>query len=158
MRMTLRARKRVAWCCALVLLMAATSCAISAPAGTTAVSTATSALGQVTATATINPSARTPTSPAAPKVVTVMIVLDSSTDILRFSPSTVTIRVGDSVQWVNDTTAPHTSTSDPGDPAPWDGTMMKWHDTYTVHFAVAGSYTYSCAIHPNMMGTVIVTG
>lgn len=157
MRTTLPARRRVAWCCALaLLLMAATSCASSAPAGTTAVATATSTLRQAAATATVNP--QTPTPPLSPKTVIVTIVLDSSTDILRFSPNTVTIHVGDNVKWVNDTTAPHTSTSDPGDPVSWDGTMMKWHDTYTVRFTAAGSYTYSCAIHPNMAGTVIVTG
>lgn len=159
MRATLRVQGRAAWCGAFVLLLVAlAACASGAPSGTTAVATATHAPPQAMVTPTSNVYPLTPTPASTPRTVIVMIVLDSSTDILRFSPNTVTIHVGDSVKWVNDTTSPHTSTSDPGDPVSWEGTMMQWHDSYTVRFTVAGTYTYSCAIHPNMAGTVFVTG
>ena len=74
-----------------------------------------------------------------------------------FDKPSVTIHIGDSVKWVNNTLAPHTTTSDPGDPASWDADLLNEHDSFTMKFTIAGTYGYSCMIHPNMPGKVIVT-
>jgi len=71
-----------------------------------------------------------------------------------FGPATVTIKVGQSVEWVNDDTANHTVTSDTG---LFDSGNEAPGNSYTRKFDQPGTYTYFCKWHPNMKGTVIVT-
>ena len=71
-----------------------------------------------------------------------------------FSPSTVTINVGESITWTNHDTVAHTATSN-------DGTTfnkpLAAGATATVAFSVAGTYAYHCSIHPSMTGSIIVS-
>lgn len=68
-----------------------------------------------------------------------------------FDPETVTIKVGDSVEWTNRDSATHT-VNGPG----WDSPNMAQGDTFTHQFTEVGTFTYICGIHPNMVGTVVV--
>jgi plastocyanin len=72
----------------------------------------------------------------------------------RFSPSNVTIAVGDSVQVDNTDTTHHTFTDSPvfdsGDVGPGG--------TYTYRFTKAGTFSFVCTYHSSagMRGTVTV--
>lgn len=71
----------------------------------------------------------------------------------KFTPVTVTIDIGDTVKWVNNGDAPHTSTSNVV--GLWDKTMFKGN-TFSRAFTAAGSFGYHCSFHQNMKATVIV--
>jgi len=70
-----------------------------------------------------------------------------------FSPSSVTVGVGDTVTWTNNGQAPHNATANDGSFA----TSTVNHGGSTSHrFTQAGSFSYICTIHPQMKGTVRV--
>ena len=72
----------------------------------------------------------------------------------QFSPNTVTINQGDSVEWVNNDFASHTTTSDSG---LWDSSTLGNTAVFSRVFNdEAGSYTYHCAFHPSMTATIVV--
>ncbi len=76
-----------------------------------------------------------------------------------FSSSEVTIGVGDSVTWHNDSTVAHTVTSGNPEDGPdglFDTGLFLSGDTFSHTFTEAGEYQYFCSIHPWMTGTVIV--
>lgn len=97
---------------------------------------------------------------------------------LNFYPSTITIDAGDSVTWKYPAGEPHTVTflgpkasppppTDPSVPAPaggstYDGStytssgFMLGGKTYTLTFPKAGTYTYYCLIHGEMVAKVVV--
>lgn len=72
-----------------------------------------------------------------------------------FSPSTVTIEAGGSVTFRNDDDREHTVTADDGafNSGPI-GEGGSWKRT----FKQAGTFSYLCAIHPEMTGEVVVKG
>lgn len=76
---------------------------------------------------------------------------------LAFNPQAVVINVGDSVKWTNlDTFTDHTSTSTSG---LWDSGLLSAGDMFEFEFLVPpGSYEYKCAVHPSMLGKVVVQG
>ncbi len=76
---------------------------------------------------------------------------------LAFTPYNITVVVGvnNTIQWSNDGTTTHTTTSLPGDPQSWDSGVMNSGDTYTVTFSTAGSYHYYCRIHGLIMSGYI---
>ena len=69
----------------------------------------------------------------------------------------MTIHIGDTIEWKNMDSVDHTTTSDSGDPASWDSGPLATDATYSVTFTAAGVYTYHCAIHAFMTGTITVT-
>lgn len=71
-----------------------------------------------------------------------------------FSPESVTIKVGESVTWTNEDSAPHTATGKDRDVLQ-SGTLNQGQ-TFTQKFDTAGTYDYFCEFHPNMKGVVIV--
>jgi plastocyanin len=73
-----------------------------------------------------------------------------------FSPATVTIQPGDSVQWNDTVSTDHTSTSDTTSTEVWDSGILTLGQTYTHQFNNAGSFSYHCSVHSTMHGTVIV--
>jgi LPXTG-motif cell wall-anchored protein len=81
---------------------------------------------------------------------------DASVSIIDFdfSPSAVTISVGETVTWTNDGEAPHTSSADGGE---WDSGTLDPGDSFSNTFDTAGTFAYHCNIHPDMTGTVTVT-
>ncbi|MDB5089945.1 MAG: hypothetical protein JWR09_3939 [Mucilaginibacter sp.] len=89
--------------------------------------------------AKVNP---TPSTPAA----TVAI------QNFAFVPSTVNIKVGNSVTWTNMDTAPHTATDLAN---AFDSGSLSTGKTFNFTFNTAGTYTYHCLIH-SMMNTATV--
>ncbi len=70
-----------------------------------------------------------------------------------FVPQSVTVNAGDTVRWINNDNTEHTTTSDgPG----WDSGTLTPGTSFTHVFATRGAFTYHCAIHPEMTGTVTV--
>ena len=69
-----------------------------------------------------------------------------------FNPSEITISKGDEVIWINKDTLVHTVSADD------DSFSYKMiAGQYATHrFNATGEFSYHCAIHPSMKGTVIV--
>jgi plastocyanin len=76
-------------------------------------------------------------------------------DGFHFNPSPITITAGTTVIWTNRDTVPHTATSDTK--GLFDTGRLQFGQSGKVTFANAGTFTYYCAVHPSMHGTVIVT-
>ena len=107
-----------------------------------------SGLGACSGAATSSP--RTPPAPAA-----VVSVLPNAATIGAFSPVTVTVAVGNQVEWSFQDANPHTATADNSTfTSPATGLVKG--QTYSFRFTKPGTYAYHCAIHPQMHGTVVV--
>jgi plastocyanin len=101
---------------------------------------------------------------SGPKTVSVNIPSGTSTpgceeSDMCFDPATVTINVGDTVEWKNTDTAAHTVTG--GSPADgpsgvFDSSLVMGGASFAHTFDKAGSYDYFCMVHPWMVGNVSV--
>jgi plastocyanin len=69
-----------------------------------------------------------------------------------FMPVTATIPVGGSVSWSNQDSTGHTTTSDTG---LWNSNLGPG-GSYQRTFPTAGTFSYSCTVHPGMTGQVVV--
>ncbi len=68
-----------------------------------------------------------------------------------FSPAEITIKVEDTVTWIEQDTVHHTTTG-----GIFDSGDLGQGQTYSKTFDKAGTYDYTCNYHPNMKGKVIV--
>jgi amicyanin len=73
---------------------------------------------------------------------------------IKFDPSDVTVKAGDTVTWVNDDSVGHDVTGD--DFKSGDAGAMQNGDTFEHTFDAAGTFDYVCTVHPGMKGTVKV--
>ncbi len=71
----------------------------------------------------------------------------------RFVPADLTIRQGDSVEWINLDIAPHTATEDN---KVWDTGRLNKDQITSVTFSTPGAQSYFCRYHPSMRGQIIV--
>ena len=109
------------------------------------------------------------TIPAAPQESDAVVV--KMTTEHTFVPEKITIKVGQTVEWVNDDKAmPHEVTTDPDvavDPshvsvpegvAPFDSHLITSGKSFRHQFTVPGLYRYACPPHENdgMLGEVTV--
>ncbi|MCL5018446.1 MAG: cupredoxin family copper-binding protein [Candidatus Pacearchaeota archaeon] len=76
-------------------------------------------------------------------------------DNFAFSPSSLTISVGDTVIWTNLQGVSHTVTSDSGNEL--DSEFLSNGETYSHTFSTAGTFNYHCSPHSSMKGTIIVS-
>jgi plastocyanin len=77
---------------------------------------------------------------------------------IQYSPKTITVKKGTTVEWTNDDSLNHdvTKASGPG-PAFTSGTgNIGSGGTYKQTFNVAGTIQYHCTVHPGMTGTIVV--
>ena len=70
-----------------------------------------------------------------------------------FSPGTVTIRVGTTVDWTNHDGVAHTVRFTGADIA---SGVLQANEHFSHTFTTPGTYAYICSIHPFMHGTVVV--
>lgn len=70
-----------------------------------------------------------------------------------FLPSQIRVPVGTTVTWVNAGVAPHTVTSRD---RTFDSGILASRASFTRTFRTPGTFSYLCAIHPDMTGTVLV--
>jgi plastocyanin len=108
-----------------------------------------------------------PVSAPGPKAVpcgttssgsTVYVCMGPGTS-LTFSPQNITVQLNKNatVQWSNDGTVAHTTTSYPGQLQAWDSGDLNPGQAYKVTFTTPGTYHYLCTIHGAIMsGYVIV--
>jgi len=88
---------------------------------------------------------------APQKMVTVTI------RAFKFEPATVTINVGDTVEWKNDDIVPHTATADGEAQKPvFDSGTIQTGATWRYLARNKGTHNYICTLHPNMKGELIV--
>ncbi len=84
-----------------------------------------------------------------------------------YSPNPLNINVGDTVTWTNRDSTAHTVTSGTGvndpnkgkafDSSPNFNPLLIPQGTFRHTFTEAGEFPYFCALHPNMVGTVVVS-
>ena len=72
---------------------------------------------------------------------------------LAFDPATVTIRAGESVNWINQDSMNHTVVADNGE---FESGGLAGGATFSFTFDTPGTYAYHCGIHPSMTGEVVV--
>ena len=92
--------------------------------------------------------ALSPVATAAPPA-THTVTMDGS----RFDPSTLAVKAGDTIVWVNKDPFPHTSTSKAGG---FDSQTIAAGKSWTLTAAKKGTFAYTCTFHPTMKGTLRV--
>ena len=71
----------------------------------------------------------------------------------KFTPSTVTVNVGDTITWTNDGPTVHSATAKDGS---FDTGLLDKGKSGSATFDKAGTIAYICTPHPFMKGTVVV--
>jgi plastocyanin len=71
---------------------------------------------------------------------------------IQFSPSSATVKVGQTVKWVNDDSAPHNVTG-----GPLHSKTFGQGGTFEFTPKKAETISYVCTVHPNMKATLTVT-
>jgi plastocyanin len=71
-----------------------------------------------------------------------------------FAPAQLSVTVGDTVTWTNNDTAGHDVTSIGG--GPLKSPLLAKGQSYSLTFATAGTFRYTCTVHPDMVATVAV--
>lgn len=71
----------------------------------------------------------------------------------HFSPRATTVRVGDTITWINSGPSSHSATATNGG---FDTGILRRGQSASHTFAAAGTFTYYCRIHPFMHGTIVV--
>ena len=74
-------------------------------------------------------------------------------DNFTFTPPQLTVAVGTTVKWVNHDDIPHLVVNK--DKA-FRSKALDTDDSFSYTFASAGTFDYFCALHPQMVGKVIV--
>jgi len=89
-----------------------------------------------------------PTPPPPPQDPNTVAIADNV-----FNPTTRTVTLGATVTWVNNGTQPHNTVAADGS---WASPNLAPGGTYERTFGAAGSFAYSCTLHPGMNGTIVV--
>jgi len=69
----------------------------------------------------------------------------------KFNPSTLIIKAHDQVVWQNKDGKTHKVTGEN-----WGDVPIENGESFTQSFDTPGTYLYSCSLHPEMKGTIIV--
>ena len=92
--------------------------------------------------AAYHPSSAAPADPAR------IVVKD-----FMFAPMSLTVTAGSMVTWANLDDEPHTVVSDTG---LFRSGALDTKETFSFKFDKAGTYHFTCSIHPRMVGTIVV--
>ena len=86
------------------------------------------------------------------------VKMGTDSGLLQFEPSTLTIKAGDTVKWVNNKLYPHNVAFEDSSIASHKQLVFAPGDSYETTFDTPGSYTYYCEPHrgAGMVGTVVV--
>lgn len=74
-------------------------------------------------------------------------------DNFNFSPAALTVKAGTQITWTNGDDIPHTVVSDG---QAFKSKVLGSGEKFTFTAAKPGTYSYSCSIHPNMTGKLVV--
>ena len=72
-----------------------------------------------------------------------------------FEPASLEVATGTTVTWTNNGQARHTATDDNGT---FDSGRLQSGETFSFTFNTPGTFAYHCDVHPDMTGTIVVTG
>ena len=75
-------------------------------------------------------------------------------DNFTFAPQTLTVHLGQVVEWENEDDIPHTVTE--ANRAEFLSEALDTGDKFTFAFQHKGEFSYFCSLHPHMQGKVIV--
>ena len=81
------------------------------------------------------------------------VTTEISVDNFTFGPQTIIVQVNSTVTWVNHDDVPHVIASTDG---VFRSKALDTDDKFSFTFAKPGAYAYFCAIHPKMVGKVVV--
>ena len=73
----------------------------------------------------------------------------------KFDPKNATVKVGQTVTWTNEDSAPHNAVDEKG--GAFKSELFNKGETYEFTAEKAGKIDYVCTIHPGMEGTLTVT-
>jgi plastocyanin len=101
------------------------------------------------AAALVSCGSKAPTAPTSPAPGggtnhTISIVLGAYAGGNGFSPTSLSIPVGDTVTWQNNDTVDHTATANDGS---FDSGAITPHGSFSFRFTKAGTVSYKCTIH-----------
>lgn len=68
-------------------------------------------------------------------------------------PARLEVAVGDTVEWANDDIVTHTASADDG--KTFDSPDLAPSQSWRTVVTAPGTFTYHCALHPTMKGTVV---
>lgn len=71
----------------------------------------------------------------------------------KFTPDRITVRIGDTIEWINQDIVPHTATADAGD---WDTEKLKKGESNSLEVTTNMTSSYFCVFHPKMKGAIII--
>ena len=74
-------------------------------------------------------------------------------DNFSFSPIALTVKAGTQITWTNGDDIPHTVVSEGHT---FKSKVLGTGEKFTFTAGKPGTYSYSCSIHPNMTGKVVV--
>ncbi|MEA2262995.1 MAG: hypothetical protein QOJ51_5820, partial [Acidobacteriaceae bacterium] len=74
-------------------------------------------------------------------------------DNFSFSPAALKVKAGTQITWTNGDDIPHTVV---GDGQAFKSKVLATGEKFTFTADKPGTYSYSCSIHPNMTGKVVV--
>ena len=136
----------------------------SANATTTSANATTTSANATTTSATGNTTGTSTTSAGGSNSVSIVSGATTLTDT-AYQPNPIQVSVGATVTWTNNDSQPHTVTSGSnGQPdnkfnsSPNFTPLLNAGQTFSFTFTQAGDYPYFCMLHPNMVGTVSVSG
>lgn len=94
---------------------------------------------------------------SAEKFAQVIQIVERGDDMRSwgYEPSSVSIRAGESVLFVNKGRSLHTATDSGGT---FDTGLLRFNSSMVVRFGTPGTFNYFCAPHPMMKGQITVTG
>jgi plastocyanin len=99
-------------------------------------------------------------NPASASAETYTVLMGTKSGQLAFEPSTLTIKAGDTVKWVNNKAFPHNVIVDGQDALSHKKLLQKPQASVESTFTEAGEYSYYCAPHrgAGMVGKITVSG
>ncbi len=86
--------------------------------------------------------------PGVARAADVQVKIDNFT----FGPQKLTVKVGDTVTWVNEDDIPHTVVST----GHFRSKALDTEDKYSFTFTAPGTFEYFCGLHPHMQGEIVV--
>src|SRR5215813_1052196 len=78
--------------------------------------------------------------------------LEVKIDNFTFGPQKLTVKVGDTVTWINEDDIPHTIVST----GKFRSKALDTEDKYAFTFTAPGTFEYFCGLHPHMQGSIVV--
>jgi plastocyanin len=80
--------------------------------------------------------------------------MEVNIDNFAFTPKELTVKAGTTIAFRNRDDIPHSVVGSEGE---FHSKALDTDDSFSFTFAKAGTYGYSCGLHPRMQGRIVVT-